>query len=176
MQEDNERMPVGFMTQNDSDQFLKYLLEFEDLIVPLEISWRGQKFNNITGEYEGEEERKIMNMKGINYLKSQIIPLITKNTKWGNVKREEAKTIVKAFGKTILKNIILHLEDYEIALENVESIVMSACSFVFFTLTMAEDGQLARLAKSQFHMIEQQQYLQEKKGGILNKIKFGGGK
>lgn len=188
-QDEEERK---FINRNIEDQqqeqFLKYLLEYQDIMLPIEKTLKGEIFDPITGKFYRPVEKifdrkrncwvvkerpPLMNQTGINYLKSQIIPLITKHAKYGWLSEEENKRLTRQTGYTILENIIINLDVYEIKIENVKSVVHMACNLIHTALTMAKNGHLAHITRSQFHTLERYDTSQQQKKSAGSFLKFG---
>lgn len=162
----------------EDDRFLNYIMEFRDVLELWEKSLKGYYIDPVSLRWTPcQEGKEKINQRGLSAIKAQVIPVINKHVKYGNLKHDEALSITREVCLTVLSDLIMHLEDYDVELEDVRFLVFMVGRMVFPALTMAKDGMLARLSKTMFQNVETHQTHADNskgKGMLSNFFRFGG--
>ena len=123
----------------DNDRFAVWSQGIDEVLEKITHRWRGEhetvsRDGTITWVLP-EISNPLMNEQGIDYVISQIHPIVNKNTFLSNVDDvKEAYRIARIKGMSIAEALFLNYKDYDIKPENFKDICLSIVCFYLLAL------------------------------------------
>lgn len=134
----DEKVSYPAPLKNDA-AFATWSQQVDEVLEKIMHRWRGERERvNRDGTTEWitpEDANPLMNDAGIDYVISQIHPIVNKNTFLSNVTdTNEAYKIVRIKGMSVAEALLLNREKYNIKLENFKDICLSIVCFYLLAL------------------------------------------
>ena len=157
--------------QRKLDDFSRWRLEVDDIIIPLEHDLKGEKFDPKTQTWVPEDLR-LLNDEGVKSIISLVRTVSNKTVYLTYLEKAQIYGMCLDLNKQVAKLLFFRWQDFDVKEEHLSMLVFKIVTFVFMGMKRAEDAG-ERKALTQSEKIVRRYGDENKKGPLGGILSFG---